>query len=106
LRIAALVVTGFVLLPVALVPSLDLSPIMAPQTIVATVTFLGCAALLGGAPSAQATRGSRVLRIIFFLLATLWFLYIPAFMEDACSSVTSRAAGLLSVGNCSEPDFW
>jgi two-component system NtrC family sensor kinase len=81
LRIAAIVATGFVLLPVALLPSLDLSPIMAPQTIVATMTFLGCAALLRRAPSAQATRGSRVLRIIFLLLATLWFLYIPAFME-------------------------
>jgi two-component system NtrC family sensor kinase len=81
LRIAAIVATGFVLLPVALVRSLDLSPIMAPQTIVATMTFLGCAVLLRRAPAAQATRGSRVLRVIFLLLATLWFLYIPAFME-------------------------
>jgi two-component system NtrC family sensor kinase len=81
LRVGALVATGLVLLPLALAPSLDLSPLMAPQTMLAAIVFLGCAVLLHRAPAARATRGSRVLRVIFLLLATLWLLYIPAFME-------------------------
>lgn len=80
LRVAVVAAAGGVLLPLALGPSLDLSPYMAPQAVVAALAFLACAALLHRAPPARITRGSRVLRTVFLGLAALWVLYIPAFL--------------------------
>ncbi len=81
LRITAVLAAALVLLPLALEPSVDLSPLMVTQAAVATLTFAGCSLLLHRMPAHRITRGSRALRLVFLAFTGLWLLYVPAFLQ-------------------------
>jgi PAS domain S-box-containing protein len=63
-----------------LAPS-DLNPLVAWQAGITVPVFLICGGLLAGLPRERHTRGSRLLSLVCFLVALLWLLYTPAFLE-------------------------
>jgi PAS domain S-box-containing protein len=63
-----------------LAPS-DLNPLVAWQAGITVPVFLISGALLAGMPKDRRSRGSRVLAVVCFLIALLWLLYTPAFLE-------------------------
>ncbi len=79
-RLLGLVAVGTVMAPLALAPSLELTPFMVPQAVAASLCFLISGILLIRAPVERATRGSRVLGAVFLGLALLWGIYTPAFV--------------------------
>ncbi|HSE52806.1 MAG TPA: ATP-binding protein, partial [Gemmatimonadales bacterium] len=63
-----------------LAPS-DLNPLVAWQAGITVPVFLASGGLLAGMPRERRTRGSRMLAVVCFLIAMLWLLYTPAFLE-------------------------
>lgn len=63
-----------------LAPS-DLNPLVAWQAGITVPVFLICGGLLAGLPRERRSRGSRLLALVCFLVASLWLLYTPAFLE-------------------------
>jgi len=63
-----------------LAPS-DLNPLVAWQAGITVPVFLSCGGLLAGLSRERRTRGSRMLSLVCFLVAALWLLYTPAFLE-------------------------
>jgi PAS domain S-box-containing protein len=63
-----------------LAPS-DLNPLVAWQAGITVPVFLISGALLAGMPKDRRSRGSRILSVVCFLVALLWLLYTPSFLE-------------------------
>lgn len=59
----------------------DLNPFMAWQAGFAIPVFLICAWLLETLPPRRKSRGSRALTLVCLMLAGLWLLYVPAFLQ-------------------------
>jgi PAS domain S-box-containing protein len=59
----------------------DLNPFMAWQAGFAVPVFLICAWLLNTLPQRRKSRGSGALKLVCLLLAGLWLLYVPAFLQ-------------------------
>ena len=59
----------------------DLNPFMAWQAGFAVPVLLACAGLLASLPPRRKSRGSKALKWVCLLLAALWLLYIPAFLQ-------------------------
>lgn len=80
---------GGVALLFILAPS-DLNPLVAWQAGITVPVFLICGGLLAGLPRERRTRGSRLLSLVCFLVALLWMLYTPAFLEAGPANVPGK----------------
>ena len=68
----------------------DLNPLVAWQAGITVPVFLICGGLLAGLPRERRTRGSQLLSLVCFLVAALWLLYTPAFLEAGPANVPGR----------------
>jgi PAS domain S-box-containing protein len=68
----------------------DLNPLVAWQAGITVPVFLICGGLLAGLPRERRTRGSRLLALVCFLVASLWLLYTPAFLEAGPANAPGR----------------
>ncbi|HEV8357537.1 MAG TPA: histidine kinase dimerization/phospho-acceptor domain-containing protein, partial [Gemmatimonadales bacterium] len=77
---SALALIGGVAVLFALAPA-ELNSMVVWQAGFSIPVFLVCAALLASLQPPRRTRGSRMLAVVFFALAGLWTLYLPAFLQ-------------------------
>jgi len=76
-----------------LAPS-DLNPLVAWQAGITVPVFLICGSLLAGLPRERRTRGSMLLSLVCFLVASLWLLYTPAFLEAGPANAPGKLIAL------------
>ena len=67
----------------------ELNPLVAWQAGFSIPVFLACGVLLATLEPERRTRGSRMLALVFFLLAALWTIYVPAFLSAGPGPATS-----------------